>query len=133
QFAGLAIDERAIGVGLGEVRIEADRLVEIGKRFLGASSLTEHGSAHVVGLWIVRIVLHDIGKRGDVRRGRSVDRILRYSDVRYHGRTANGRREEQGAKREPHAGASPAATRKLFDPPRLAGHGSWSPPPANRD
>src|SRR5450830_266239 len=43
----------AVGKRLAVIGVEADRLVEIGKRLLGLSGLRQHRAAHVVGLRIV--------------------------------------------------------------------------------
>ena len=56
----------AVGKRLAVIGVEADRLVEIGKRLLGLSGLRQHRAAHVVGLRIVGIVLDGFGERSDV-------------------------------------------------------------------
>jgi hypothetical protein len=52
----------AVRIGLDVVRIERDRAVEIGERFLVAPGAPEHAAAHIVGLRVVRIARHDLAE-----------------------------------------------------------------------
>jgi len=56
----------AVGIGLRVVRVDRDRAVEIRQRFGVAPGAAEHGTAHVVGLRVVWIALHDLAQGRDV-------------------------------------------------------------------
>ena len=80
----------AVRVSLRVVRVDADRLVEVGKRLLIAPGAAEHAAAHVVGLRVVRIALDDFGEPrrqivDNLRQGRWLHGLMREEFFRQAG------------------------------------------------